>query len=268
VAPSPLPASGRRKADGTPLIDVVPVELTGDGVLDTIGDFVVASRNAIEAGFDGVELHGANDYLLHQFLSPRSNQRTDQWGGTVNNRIRLVLDLVEAVAREIGPHRVGLRISPGATANGMVEDSYADTYLTLAWELPSSDLAYLHVAESPGDRELTSRLRKVWDGPVILNPATPQRWTGSQDLHLIEDGTADLLSFGVLFISNPDLPARLVAGGPFTDPDPTTFLSGGERGYADYPCWTIEHRACLGTPLRRCAVPGRELARHALVSPA
>ncbi|MEU6126823.1 alkene reductase [Streptomyces sp. NPDC047123] len=232
VAPSPVAAEGQvYTAEG--LKDfVTPRELTGAEVRATIDDFVAAARNAVEAGFDGVELHGANGYLIHQFLAPGSNHRTDEWGGSVENRIRFAVEVTSAVAAEIGADRTALRVSPGNTANGISEPDPEPAYTALAKELAPLGLAYLHVMEV-GDRELTLRLRCDFGGTFVLNPRT-EGPTGHEALALVEDGTADVITFGALFLANPDLPARLRTAGPYNTPDRATYYGGTERGYTDY----------------------------------
>lgn len=234
VGPSPVAAAGEAYTSEGHKPFVVPEELTAKGIEQTVEDFAAAAQNAITAGFDGVELHGANGYLLHQFLSTNANLRTDAWGGSVQNRIRLTLQVVDAAAATIGAHRVGLRLSPANPLNDIVEDGYRDTYRSLVDSLAPKELAYLHVMETT-DRELTVDLRKRFDGIFILNPATPGAVTGPGELALIEDGTADMITFGALFLANPDLPRRLAAGGPFNAPDRATFYGGDEHGYTDYP---------------------------------
>jgi N-ethylmaleimide reductase len=223
-------------ADG-PKEFVTPQPLDGAGIAQTIDDFATAARNAVDAGFDGVELHGANGYLLHQFLSTNANRRDDEWGGDVTGRIRLTVEVARAVADAIGGDRVGLRISPANPFNDIVEDGHGETYLALLDALAPLGLAYLHVAEGP-DTEFTGRLRERWDGPLILNPYTPGAYTGPEALKLVETGAADLVSFGALFLANPDLPDRLSAGGPFNAPDYATAYGGDHRGYTDYPTLT------------------------------
>jgi len=213
---------------------VIPDELTDEQITETVLDFAAAARNAVAAGFDGVEVHGANGYLLHQFLSTNANLRTDKWGGSLDNRIRLTLRVVDAVAAAIGPDRVGLRISPNNPLNDIREDDYRHTYLALADALAAKGLAYLHVLET-GDREFTHEVRDRFGGTLLLNPATPGGTTGSEELGLIEDGTADLLAFGVAFLANPDLPRRLATGASLNAPDRTTFYGGDDHGYTDYP---------------------------------
>ena len=234
VGPSAVAAIGQAHTPEGKKDFVTPVELTEAEILGTIQDFADAARNAIDAGFDGVELHGANGYLLHQFLSTNANQRTDRWGGSIHRRIRFAVEVVRAVVDAIGAHRVGLRISPANPYNDIVEDGYRDTYRALVDALAPFGLAYLHIMET-SDRELTVELRRRFGGSLILNPATPGAVTNFDALTLVEDGTADMISYASLFLANPDLPARLAAGGPFNTPDPATFYGGNERGYTDYP---------------------------------
>ncbi|MFI1629044.1 alkene reductase [Streptomyces noursei] len=237
VGPSAVAAKGQVYTHQGPMDFVTPKELGEAEIRQVIADFADAARNAIEAGFDGVEIHGANGYLIHQFLAPNSNQRTDAWGGDVEGRIRFAVEVATAVTQAIGSHRVGLRISPGNPYNDIAEDDAGATYLALLARLADLDLAYLHLLEGP-DGDLTARLRTAWDGTFVLNPFTHPAPTGPNALKLIEDGTADMVAYGALFLANPDLPRRLAAGGPFNTPDTTTFYGGDHRGYTDYPALT------------------------------
>ncbi|QIK84405.1 alkene reductase [Sanguibacter sp. HDW7] len=212
-----------------------PHALTEDEIAATIADFAAAARNAIAAGFDGVEIHGANGYLVHQFLATNANQRTDGWGGSVVGRTRFAVEVVRAVAAEVGAERTGIRLSPGTTLGDIAEENLEETYVSLIERLAPLDLAYVHVMEAPGRRDLTLRICQEWPNTLILNPATAPEPTGPDALALIEDGTADLISFGALFLANPDLPARLAAGGPFNTPDRATSFGGDHHGYTDYP---------------------------------
>lgn len=181
-----------------------------------------------------MELHGANGYLIHQFIASNTNRRTDVWGGSVEGRIRFAVEVATAVADTVGAGRVGFRVSPGNPNNDIVEDDPEETYGELLARLAGLGLGYLHLLEG-ADRDLTGRLRKEWPGTFVLNPYTRSEPTGPEALDLIEDGTADLIAFGALFLANPDLPARLAVGGPYNTPDPATFYGGGHRGYTDYP---------------------------------
>ncbi|MFJ3788648.1 alkene reductase [Kitasatospora sp. NPDC090091] len=234
VGPSPVAAKGQVFTHEGPKDFVTPKELDEAEIEQTIADYAAAARNAVEAGFDGVEIHGANGYLIHQFLAPNANRRTDAWGGGTEGRIRLAAEVTTAVAEAIGGHRVGLRISPGNPYNDIAEENPGEDYEALLERIAGLDLAYLHLLEGP-DRDLTARLRKAWPGTFVLNPFTYPDVTGPDALRLVEDGTADMISFGALFLANPDLPARLAAGGPFNTPDQATFYGGDHRGYTDYP---------------------------------
>lgn len=235
VAPSEISAPGMLFTPHGPRPMPIPYALTESEIDATIADFASAAGNAIDAGFDGVEIHAGNGYLIHQFLSPAANQRDDAWGATRAGRLRFAREVAAAVTERVGGHRTGVRISPGNPFNGMVEPDARDVYEDLARSLDNLGIAYLHLLESDGAQDLTTMLRKTYSGAVILNPATAPAHTGMESLPLIADAAADLISFGALFLANPDLPARLAVGGPFNSPDPATFYGGGEAGYVDYP---------------------------------
>ncbi|GHJ34189.1 alkene reductase [Streptomyces hygroscopicus subsp. sporocinereus] len=235
VAPSAVAAPGQLFTFDGMKDFTTPRELTSQEVRETIADFAQAARNAIEAGFDGVELHAAYGYLIHQFLAPNSNLRTDEWGGSVEGRVRFAAEVATAVSEAIGAQRTGIRVSPGTGYNGVEEPDPEPTYVHLVRRLSEIGLAYLHVVEN--SRDLTGILRKEFSGAFILNPAT-DGFTSAAELALIEDGTADMISFGALFLANPDLPARLRAGGPYNTPDRTTYYGGTDKGYIDYPYLT------------------------------
>lgn len=237
VGPSALRAAGQMFTP-TGLHELAePEPLTGEQIQETVADFAAAAAKAIEAGFDGVELHGANGYLLHQFLSSNANQRDDDWGGSPENRARLIIGATRAVADTIGADRTALRISPANPVNDITEDDFEVTYPHVLEALNPLGLAYLHVLETAAPH-FTPSIRASWNGILMLNPSTPGSQTGPEQLSLIEDGTADLLSFGALFIANPDLPARLARGDELAVPDRTTFYGGDERGYTDYPTYS------------------------------
>lgn len=235
VGASAVAATGQVFTHVGPKDFVTPRELTDPEIRATISDFAAAARAAVDAGFDGVELHGANGYLIHQFLAPNSNQRTDEWGGSVEGRIRFALETVRAVAAEIGAARTAIRLSPGNRYNDIDESAPEATYSALVQAIEPLGLAYLHLVEGAADdRALTESLRKQFNGTLVLNPAT-EGPTGPDALALIEEGVADIVSYGVLFLANPDLPERLRAGGPFNAADAATFYGGDHRGYTDYP---------------------------------
>ncbi|MFI5934721.1 alkene reductase [Actinoplanes sp. NPDC051494] len=234
VGPSAVAPAGQVFTDEGPKDMTTPRELSGQEITETIREFADAARNAIAAGFDGVEIHGANGYLVQQFLSSNANLRTDEWGGSVEGRIRFGVEVATAVAAAIGADRVGFRISPHNTYNDIAEQDVEQMYTALVAALAPLNLAYLHVMESD-HRDFTLRLRKEWPTTFILNPFTAPAVTGPDELTLIEDGTADVIAYGALFLANPDLPARLAAGGPFNTPDFTKAFGGDHEGYTDYP---------------------------------
>ncbi|WP_328464072.1 alkene reductase [Streptomyces sp. NBC_00448] len=234
VGPSAVAAKGSVYTASGPKAYVVPRELGEDDIWQTVEDHATAARNAMAAGFDGVEVHGANGYLVHQFLAPNSNTRTDHWGGDDQRRTRFAVEVVRAVAAAIGPERTGLRISPGKPFGDIDEPEPDATYLALLRAVEPVGLAYLHLIESP-DRALTLELRKRFAGVFILNARAEGGYSGPDQLPLIEDGTADMLAFGALFLANPDLPHRLRRGGPYNSPERATYYGGDDRGYTDYP---------------------------------
>jgi len=203
----------------------------------TIADFGRAAENAAAAGVDGVEIHGANGYLLEQFLNPAVNRRDDQWGGSVERRARFPLAVVEAAVAAVGADRVGLRLSPYSTVNDMGEDPEAEEMLLyLAEEVRRLGLAYLHLVDplfsgNAAGEPLLRRVREHFGGPVIV--------CGGMDREraerYLEAGQADLIAFGRPFIANPDLPERLRRDAPLNEPDPATFYGGDATGYTDYP---------------------------------
>ncbi|NUT49998.1 MAG: alkene reductase [Saccharothrix sp.] len=234
VGVSPVRAAGKLFTGNGMQEYVTPRVLTSAEIGETIADYATAARNAVAAGFDGVELHGANGYLPHQFLADNTNLRDDEWGGSIENRIRFVVEVLRAMSDAIGAHRVGLRISPAGRYNDIAEETHDELYPALVDAIDPFGLAYLHIGEQ-GERALTAELRKRFSGVLILNPLTPEGSTGPEHLALVDDGTADAVSFGALFLANPDLPARLVTSGPFNTPDPSSFYGGTEKGYTDYP---------------------------------
>ena len=210
-----------------------------------VESYRTAARRAIEAGFDGVEVHGANGYLLDQFLRRGSNQRTDAYGGPIEHRARLLLDVMEAVTAEIGGNRVGLRLSPVTPANDAQDDDPQPLFEHVVRHLAPMGLAYLHLIEGQ-----TGGARDYQQGPQPFDYAALRaayRHAGGQAAWMVNNGYdgdlansavqdgADLVAFGKAFIANPDLTRRLKQGGPFNEPDRQTFYGGGEAGYTDYP---------------------------------
>lgn len=214
-------------------------------IKDIVEDFRKASRNAQEAGFDGVELHGANGYLIDQFLQDSSNRRTDAYGGSLENRARLLLEVVAAMASVVGGDRVGVRIGPDGKWNSMGDSSPQALFDHVAECLDALGLAYLHIIEprvkgnvviAEGQGPIAAEhLRKIFKGPILaaggFEPASAKA--------IIEKGDADLVAFGRHFVSNPDLPRRIAEGLPLTAYDRDTFYTFEPRGYVDYPAYGV-----------------------------
>ena len=203
--------------------------------LNEIGGVVECYRqgaiNAKEAGFDGVEIHGANGYLIDQFLASNSNHRTDTYGGSVENRARFLLEVTDAAIEVWGADRVGVHLSPRGGFSDIHDDEPARTYTYAARKLGERGIAFLFVRESLEDPRVAPAMKAAFGGPFILNDdIAPHQATA-----LIESGEADALSWGRLFISNPDLAERLIQGAELNVPVPETFYGGSEQGYTDYP---------------------------------
>lgn len=210
----------------------VPKEMTKEDIQRTIQDFRVAARSAIEAGADGVEIHGANGYLIHEFFGVNSNVRTDEYGGSIENRIRFALEVTEAIVDEIGADRVGFRISPFASFSTIDDGEDGEAlYQTLVKKLNTYGLAYLHILFVENEPLLES-IRQSWDQIFIVNRSGREREELTKDL---DKGIADMVSVATWALANPDLVDRLKEEAPFNQPDPTTFFGGGSKGYIDYP---------------------------------
>ena len=234
VAPSPVRPAGVMFTASGPQEMPEPRALSTQEVAETVEDFRRAAAAAVAAGADGVEIHGANGYLIHQFLSGNANQRTDGYGGSIEARIRFAVEVVAAVADEIGPERTGIRISPGNPYNDIAESDTHEVYPALVEALSPLGLAYLHLMHV-GDEELLNTLRAQWQGTLILNRPGADIPTRAKD---VDNGTADLVSVGALALANPDLVERLRVGAELNAPDPATFYGGGAVGYTDYPTHT------------------------------
>jgi N-ethylmaleimide reductase len=248
VAPTAMPVPGK-----TFIVDETgrgvwgeipdPQELTASGIDAIIGDYVTAARNAIAAGMDGVEIHAGNGYLLDQFINSNSNHRTDAYGGSIENRARLLLEVTDAISKEIGARRVGVRLTPMGRFMGMGDDTPEETFGYIAEELSKCGLAYLHLVEpeivgtvldenyDPRWASIMKLLRERFKGPLILAGG----FTYEKAQAAIAEGRGDLIAFGRLFIANPDLPDRLRTGAQLNEPDSSSFFGGDSRGYVDYP---------------------------------
>ena len=231
LAPSPVAAQATMFTATGPQPMPVPQEMTQDDVTQTVADFRRAARLAVEVGADGVEVHGANGYLLHQFLSVNANRRSDAYGASVQGRIRFPVEVAAAVADEVGADRVGFRIAPGNPFNDVAEDDVHEVYPALVAALAPLGLAYLHVVHG-GDEPLLRVLRATWPRGLVLNRAGAEIARRVQD---VQDGLADVVAVGALALANPDLVERLRTGAELNAPDPATFYGGGEHGYTDYP---------------------------------
>ncbi|MFB7930348.1 alkene reductase [Streptomyces sp. NPDC056039] len=235
VAPSDIAARAEVYTAGGRKAAVRPQALTHEQILDVIDDFAQSAVRAMAAGMDGVEIHAANGYLLHQFLAENANLRTDGWGGTLDARIRLTVEVVRAVAAAIGPHRVGLRISPGNQFGGLVEQAPEATYTALVQELAQDDLAYLHLVET--GTNLDDRIRAVWPSALVIAPMAgrPGDVTKVNAANAWLRRGADLVAFGRGFLANADLVERLRVGAPLNALAPHGLYGGDHRGYTDYP---------------------------------
>ena len=246
VAPSAVRPRGVRvyvidPADGVPrFLDCeTPRALTLDEIRRVIDDYRQAAALAMDAGMDGVEIHGANGYLIEQFLRSTTNVRDDRYGGSPENRIRFLREVASAVAAEVGRGRVGVRLSPHTAIADTADPEIVDTALLAVDALREEGIAYLHLSEADRDdapvipREFRVAVRERFDGPVMVAGG----YTAARAAAIIEEGHADLVAFGRPFIANPDLPRRFADGLPLNEPDRSTFFGGGTRGYADYPTY-------------------------------
>ena len=216
----------------------VPEAMTEKDIEETIHEFAKSAELAIRAGFDGVEIHGANGYLVDQFLNTASNKRTDQWGGTVENRARFALEVAKKIAQKIGPDRVGFRVSPYGVFNGMTADPEMDQlFAYLATQLSALGITYIHVVDHssmgapPVSDAIKATIRKNFKNTYILSGGYDKP-RAEQDL---EAGKGQLVAFGRPFISNPRLVSKLIEDKPLTPGDQTTFYTPGPKGYTDYP---------------------------------
>jgi len=236
VAPSAVRQAGWIfSADGW--TDTVEPRVLGEEEIgEVVQSFATAARRAVEAGFDGVELHGTNGYLIQEFLARNTNLREDRYGGSVTARLRFPLEVVAAVVERIGAARVALRISPGNPENDIVEDDGKEVYPRLLEELRRYELAYLHVIDTP-DVVALSHLRPLWPGTLVANLRSEEPTSRDEGESLIGSGLADVVAFGRLFIANPDLPARFALGAPLARADHDVYYGARLDGYTDFPAY-------------------------------
>lgn len=242
VSASSVRAKGRNYTDAGMKDFVTPRELTIEEVKRTVQDFAAAAKSAIGAGFDGVELHGANGYLVHQFLGTNTNLRTDEYGGSRENRARFLLEVLDAMGTAIGAGKVGVKLSPSVPFNDMQESDAEELYSFIIKKLNVRNLAYLHIGfEEKPTTEINwhKKLRPLYEGVYFANGG----FTRAAGERLLADGGADAIVYGTLFLANPDLPERFAMSAELNTPDRATFYTPGERGYTDYP--SLEQAAHL-----------------------
>ncbi|MGW4548690.1 alkene reductase [Streptomyces violaceorubidus] len=238
VGPSAVAAVGDVFTPTGPQPAPVPRALETAEVPEHARSYALAARRAVDAGFDGVELHGANGYLISQFLSSNANLRTDRYGGPAAHRIRFAVEAVSATAEAVGAERTGIRLSPAGTFWGVEETDVLDLYTELLTELARLGIAYVHL-EATADEDLLVALRRLWPGTLVMNPVLPTgpKQTGREDAdHWLGLG-AELISFGRGFLANPDLVERLRTGLPLAPVDEATYYQGGDAGYLTYPAY-------------------------------
>lgn len=239
VAPSAIkPNHVKTFAEKEGFVEVgMPRVLQFDEIKTIVAEFKQAALNAMEAGFDGVELHAANGYLMHQFLSDSTNHRQDSYGGSIENRLRFTLEVVEAVSDAIGAHRVGIRLSPVSEKGDALDSNPEDIYFPLVRALGEMNIAYVHVIEGDtgGSRDFKGldfyALRDAFQGAWMVNNG----YTRPLAMDAIASGYADLVAFGKPYIANPDLVERLKQNAPLEEPIQSAFYGGAEQGYIDYP---------------------------------
>lgn len=245
LAPSAIKPKGKVMTYGGLKDKVTPKKMSLKEIEETISDYVKAAKNAIEAGFDGVEIHGANGYLIDEFICDGSNLRTDKYGGQLENRLRFPLEVIKAVGEAIGFDKTSIRLSPSGTFNDMYDSDPKNTFGTLAEKLNGHKLAYLHISRHynpPGKNytipdhylqtdEILPFFRNIYNG-VLIGSTGFDKQSGEEAL---KRGDADLIAYGKLFISNPDLPERFKKDAELNDWDSSTFYGGDEKGYIDYP---------------------------------
>ena len=231
VAPSAIAPAGHVSLVRPITEYVTPRALETEEIADIVEAYRQGAENAKAAGFDGVEIHGANGYLLDQFLQDSTNQRSDRYGGSLENRARLMLEVTDAVISVWGAGRVGMHLAPRADSHDMGDSNRAETFTYIARELGKRGIAFICAREKEADDSLAPSLKQAFGGVFIAN----ERFTKAQANAWLESGKADAVAFGIPFIANPDLPARLAEDAPLNEPQPHTFYGAGPVGYIDYP---------------------------------
>lgn len=231
VAPSAIAASGHVSLLRPERPYATPRALDTAELPGIVAAYKQAAKNAKAAGFDGVEIHAANGYLLDQFLQDSTNKRTDQYGGPIENRARLLLDVVDAAIEVWGASRVGVHLAPRGDSHTMGDSNPAATFGYVAEQLGKRKIAFIFTREYQDNDSISPQLKKAFGGPLIAN----EKLTKETAQQLLDAGKADAAAFGVSFIANPDLPRRFAENAELNAPDPSTFFVGGEKGYTDYP---------------------------------
>jgi len=239
VAPSAVKPEGEAFTPEGMKEFVTPRALETDEISGVVDDYARAAQNAMDAGFDGVEIHGANGYLIDQFIQDSTNRRIDRYGGSVENRARFALEVAQVVADTIGAHKTGIRLSPSGEFNDMSDSNPKHTFTYLIQHLNELDLAYLHLVEPLTDiserdnylEVVTPFFRNIYDGTII----TCGNYTRESGMEVLENNNADLVAYARLFLANPDLPNRFAQNAELNEPDPDTFYGGDAEGYIDYP---------------------------------
>jgi 2,4-dienoyl-CoA reductase-like NADH-dependent reductase (Old Yellow Enzyme family) len=239
VGPSAIAASGTVSLLRPQREFPVPRALETSEVRQVVEAFRRGAQNAQAAGFDGVELHGANGYLLDQFLQDGSNRRTDEYGGPIENRARLLLECTDAAVSVFGPGRVGMHLAPRSDAHSVSDSNRAETFTYVARELGKRKIAFIMAREHTGSDAIGPSLKQAFGGVYVANEALDQA-TGQA---LLDEATADAIGYGKLFIANPDLPLRFAMRAVLNKPDPGTFYAPGPHGYVDYPALQAEPAA-------------------------
>ncbi|AZA12188.1 alkene reductase [Corynebacterium gerontici] len=237
-APSAIAAGVQLRTSGGKLDAPVPHAMNAEDLERVKAEFVAGARRAIDAGLDAVEIHGANGYLLHEFLSPAANHREDAYGGSPSARARFVAEVIRAVAEEIGAQRTALRISPEHNIQGCLEldpEETRATYRALLEQIADLDLAYLSILHANPESRLVQELRHLFGGFTVVNTGFAEVTQQAEAEAILERGLGDAVAVGRLFIANPDLPRRWAEGADLNEPDMATFYVGGARGYIDYP---------------------------------
>ena len=229
VAPSAVRANGKNYTDEGMKEFVTPREITREEIAQTVKDFGIAAGNAIKAGFDGVELHSASGYLVQQFLTTNVNLREDEYGGSIENRTRFLFEVLDAMASEVGSHRLGVKFSPQIAFNDIEERDADEVYPYILQRLSEKKLAYVYVTDTTG-KGWHAKLRPHYNGIYFAGGG----FTRERGEELLAEGGADAIVFGTQFLANPDLPERFKRGAQLNEPDKSTFYSPGERGYTDY----------------------------------